>query len=216
MLHRSKKFPFSQIKKEVLDVIHTSLRTQNEKRDPRYIIEAVNDIYDKNTTIVCDVGLNKYYAGLLLKGRGKNQILFSNGLSSMAFTSGSLGAAIGNPKREVVALVGDGGFLMDSQEVLTTSLYGKKIVWIIFNNGGLGLIEKAQVKNGGEPYGVRFHTFSIRGLARSMGAYGIRIKKTSDLTSALREVKKMQIPVVIDVPVDYSPYTYTGYKGFNG
>lgn len=198
------EFSFSSTKDRIKHFIAESLSVGHKDLHPGRIIEAVNALYSEGI-IVCDVGLNKYYSGLMLSATDNNRILFSNGQSSMAFTSGAMGAKLANPKKDVIALVGDGGFLMDPQETLTAVHYKQPVVWVIFNNGGLGLIEQAQQKNGKHAYGVKFGKVFFSHLAEAFGLYGIRVEPGMDLLSILRQVKRMKRPALIDVPLEYTP-----------
>lgn len=197
-------FDFALTKQKIKDSILVNLDVKDKSLHPKRITEAVNALYDKDSIIICDVGLNKYYSGLLLKATNQNQVLFSNGMSTMAFTSGALGAKIANPDKKVIALVGDGGFLMDFQELLTTSQYNQPVTWIVFNNGGLGLIEQAQLKQASSHYGVKFGKVVFAQLAQALGLYGFRVEPPMDLLPILRGVIEMDKPAVIDVPVQYT------------
>ncbi len=195
---------FETAKNKLKSAVLKALDVRNPNLHPQRIIDAVNEVYGENAIIVCDVGLNKYYSGLLLKSRAKNKIIFSNGQSAMAFSSGAMGAKLARPEKDVVALVGDGGFLMDPQEVLTAVAYKKPVTWIIFNNGGLGLIEQAQSTQNKKTHGVHFSKVFFAQLAKSLGAYGVHVNNEKNLSSILREVKKTKKPAVIDVLVEYT------------
>lgn len=199
----SKDLNIEALRKMVGEKIRHALDVEDVMYHPGRIVDAVNDVYSKNSVIICDIGLNKYYSGLLLNSTLTNQIIFSNGMSSMAFTSGALGAKIAAPDKSVVALVGDGGFFMDPQEVITAVRYKKPIVWAVFNNGGLGLVEQAQLKNGDSHHGVRFNKVGIAQLAEGMGAKGISLQPGEDVGRALREARDYDRPVVLDIPVKY-------------
>lgn len=197
-------FDFRKTKQKIKTIIGKALDVKNKNLHPRRIIDAVNNVFNKDTIIICDVGLNKYYSGLLLEPFPTNKILFSNGQSAMAFTSGALGAKIADPKKDVVVLVGDGGFLMDPQEVLTSVEHKKSIIWIIFNNGGLGLVEQAQYKNYNTPHGVHFSNVFFTKLAQAFGVDGIHLTSEKNLEKILREYQKEKRSVIIDVPVEYA------------
>lgn len=201
------EFNFEKLKKKVDGIVDEGLDVDKEDLHPGRIIDAVGRLY-KDGVIICDVGLNKYYSGLLLGATDKSQIIFSNGQSAMAFTSGAMGAKIADPSRDVIALVGDGGFLMNPQEILTAVEQNKQVIWIIFNNGGLGLIEQAQQKNAGKGrkvHGVHFSKVFFEKLARSYGLVGKRIEPGQDLYKILKAVKRSGKSAVIDVPVVYTP-----------
>lgn len=199
-----KSFDFIQTKQKIKTIIGKALDIKNKNLHPGRIIDAVNKVFNKETIIVCDVGLNKYYSGLLLESSPSNKILFSNGQSAMAFTSGALGAKIADPKKDVVVLVGDGGFLMDPQEVLTSVEHKESIIWIIFNNGGLGLVEQAQYKSSDKTHGVHFSSVIFTKLAQAFGIDGVHLTKEKNLEKILKQYRKQKKSVIIDVPVEYA------------
>lgn len=198
------KRSYKALKLSLQETVKDALNVNIPSLHPQRITDAVNAVF-KNAIIVCDVGLNKYYAGLLLHADRDRRVLFSNGQSAMAFSSGALGAKLADPRKDVVVLVGDGGFLMDMQEVLTTIENRQPVTWIIFNNGGLGLIEHAQLKNGRSSHGVHFTKVFFKQLAESFGLTGKRVKKTDDLTKILQDIRKKQQSAIVDVPVVYTP-----------
>lgn len=198
-------FDFRKTKQKVADIIDEALDVRHKSLHPKRIIDAINKLYNKNAVIICDVGLNKYYSGLLLKATATNRILFSNGQSAMAFSSGAIGAKIADPQQDVIVLVGDGGFLMDLQEILTAVENKKPIICVIFNNGGLGLVEQAQLKEGSKAHGVHFSKIFFTKLAEAFGLEGRRIEAGQDLYLVLKKIKKLQRPAIIDVSVEYTP-----------
>lgn len=198
-------FNYVFLKKKLHSIVLRELSVDNVKLHPGRITEAVSKLYDKDAVIVCDIGLNKYYSGLLLSATDNNRIIFSNGQSAMAFSSGAMGAKVADSKKDVVALVGDGGFLMDSQEVLTSVEYEKPVIWIVFNNGGFGLIEQAQQKKGPKTHGVHFNKVFFTKLAHAFGMIGKRIEPGENLLPILQEIKKLNRSAIIDVPVEYTP-----------
>lgn len=200
----NEQFKFHEVKTRIRKIIADALDVNNLNLHPSRIIQAVNKVY-QDGVIVCDVGLNKYYSGLLLEATKTNKIFFSNGLSTMSFTSGALGAKVANPKKKVVALVGDGGFLMNPQELLTVAQNDHPIIWIIFNNGGLGLVEQAQKKKKPDnSHGVRFGKTNFSTLAEAFGIEGRRIEEGEEILPVLKELIKTGRPAVLDVPVEYT------------
>jgi acetolactate synthase-1/2/3 large subunit len=167
-------------------------------------MEAINAIYSSNSTIICDVGLNKYYAGLLLRAGQNSAIIFSNGMSSMAFSSGALAAKLAQPERDVIVITGDGGFLMEPQEISTCVQYNINLTILVLNNSGLGLVEKRQRKSFGHGYEVNFGNPDYIKFAESFGAQGYSIRSWAQLEDVLRESRQNKKINLIDVPVNYS------------
>jgi acetolactate synthase-1/2/3 large subunit len=103
----------------------------------------------------------------------------------------------------VVAVTGDGGFMMNVQELETALRIGTPFTTIIFNDGGYGLIEWKQQLHFGESAFVHFSNPDFVKLAESMGLKGYRIESSFDLVPTLKMALEQDVPTVIDCPVDY-------------
>ncbi|MGH7230180.1 MAG: thiamine pyrophosphate-dependent enzyme, partial [Nitrospiraceae bacterium] len=104
----------------------------------------------------------------------------------------------------VVAVTGDGGFLMNVQELETAVRYGVPIVVLVWRDNGYGVIRWNQMIKFGRPAAVEFGNPDIPKLAESFGAVGLRVSGLSDLQPCLAKALDSNRPVVIDCPVDYS------------
>ncbi|MDP3900877.1 MAG: thiamine pyrophosphate-binding protein [bacterium] len=193
----------AKTREKVKKSIYKDLDLQTHPFQPHRIIEAVNEVFP-DAIKVCDVGLNKYYSGLLLRAETPGSILFSNGQSSMAFSSGALGAKLAAPEKRVVVLVGDGGFLMDPQEILTAVRYKAPITVIIFNDSALGLVKRKQRLGWNGDYGTSFENPDYVQLASSFGAKGYSVTSVEELPLIMEAARKNDEVMIIDVPVDYT------------
>ena len=108
---------------------------------------------------------------------------------------GGVAAKLVYPERKVVAVTGDGGFMMNCQELETAHRIGTAFVTIIFNDGGYGLIDWKQESHFNNPDFVK--------LAESMNLKGYRIESTADFVPTLKEALAQNVPAVIDCPIDY-------------
>jgi acetolactate synthase-1/2/3 large subunit len=117
--------------------------------------------------------------------------------------AGALGARLAAPGRPVVAVVGDGGFLMLPSAVATAVQYDLPAVWLVWNNGGFISIRDQQRAYFGRDYATSFpRPCDFAAMARSMGADGMRVSTPADLGAALKAALDSGRPTVIDVPVD--------------
>jgi acetolactate synthase-1/2/3 large subunit len=134
-----------------------------------------------------------------------NTCLISNGFASMGIAlPGGIAAKLVYPERNVITISGDGGFLMNVQELETAVRLGTPTVNMIWSDGTFGLIEWKQMNKFGHPFATRFGNPDWVKLAESYGAVGIRVQKDDSLQEVLRQALKSDKPVVIDCPVDYS------------
>ncbi len=193
----------NHIREQIRQAIYGNLDMDVYPPRPHKIMEAINATYRSKTTLICDVGLNKYYAGLLLRVQEDCDIVFSNGMSSMAFSSGVLAAKLARPDRDVIAITGDGGFLMNPQEISTCVRYNIPLTVLILNNSGLGLVEKKQRATFGHTYEVNFGNPDYTKFAEAFGAEGHSIRSWAQLEGVLAETRGNKKVNIIDVPVDY-------------
>ena len=107
------------------------------------------------------------------------------------------------PNRSVVALCGDGGFLMNVQDVETACRLGLNIVVVIFNDSGYNLIKWKSEQKFGTSFGVDFSNPDFVRLAESFGAVGVKLTSSKDFKEVLRDALTKTMPVIIDVPIDY-------------
>ena len=133
-----------------------------------------------------------------------NTCLISNGFAAMGIAiPGAIAAKLVYPDRKVIAATGDGGFMMNCQELETALRVGHPFVTLIFNDGGYGLIEWKQQNQFGESTYVHFGNPDFVKLAESMGLKGYRVESATDLIPMLKAALADDVPAVIDCPVDY-------------
>jgi acetolactate synthase-1/2/3 large subunit len=115
----------------------------------------------------------------------------------------AVAAKLVHPQRKVVAVSGDGGFLMNVQELETAKRLGLAIVNVIFRDGGYNLIQWKQQTRLGRESGVEFTNPDFVTLAQAFGAKGFRVESARGLAPVLAEALAWPGPSIVDVPVDY-------------
>jgi acetolactate synthase-1/2/3 large subunit len=113
-------------------------------------------------------------------------------------------AALLYPDRRVLAVCGDGGFMMNSQELETALRLRLNLVVLIIEDGGYGLIRWKQGLDGFADYGLQFNNPDFPAYARAYGANGRRVRAASELVPALEEAFAAGGVHLISVPIDYS------------
>jgi len=133
-----------------------------------------------------------------------NTCIISNGFAAMGIAiPGALAAKLLHPEQNVVAVTGDGGFMMNCQELETALRVGTNFVTLIFNDSGYGLIGWKQMSHFGESSFIDFGNPDFVKFAESMGLKGYRIESVADFIPTLKEALAQDVPTVIDCPVDY-------------
>ena len=133
--------------------------------------------------VVSDVGAHKIWVARLYQAYEPNTVIISNGFAAMGISlPGAIAAKLVHPDRRVVALCGDGGFLMNSQELETARRIGANITVVVWRDDGYGLIDWKQRSEFGRPFGVDFRQPGLRGLRGSRsGSPAFRPATAADL-----------------------------------
>jgi len=154
--------------------------------------------------VVSDVGAHKVWVARLYQAYEPNTVIISNGFAAMGISlPGAIAAKLVHPDRKVVALCGDGGFLMNSQELETAKRIGTNIVVVIWRDDSYGLIDWKQRNEFGAPFGVEFGNPDFVDYARSFGIAGFRPTSADDLYPTLMAALEVDGPALVEVPIDY-------------
>jgi len=187
------------------------IQDMNQHRDdaefpikPQKIIWDLRTAMDLKDIVICDVGAHKMWMSRMFRCEHPNTCIISNGFASMGIAvPGAIAAKLANPNRNVVAVTGDAGFLMNSQEIETAMRLNIAIVILIWNDASYGLIEWKQQNQFGRTSNVKFTNPDFVQYAQSFGAVGIKINSTEQLMPELTEAFNRDTVTVIDCPVDY-------------
>ncbi len=172
---------------------------------PQKILGEIREFLRQDDILISDVGAHKMWIARLYDCYKPNTCIISNGFASMGIgVPGALAAKLVYPKKRVMTVTGDGGFLMNSQELETAVRLGLNFVVLIFNDSAYGLIKWRQMDQYGESHHVDFTNPDFIKLARAMGCRGYRITRADEFCGVMREAFSQKVPAIIDCPVDYS------------
>ena len=172
---------------------------------PQKIVWDLRTTMSEQDIAISDVGAHKMWMARFFKSEQPNTCIISNGFASMGIAvPGAIGAKLAYPNKAVVAVTGDAGFMMNSQEIETALRNNIPFVILIWNDSQYGLINWKQQKTYGRSSNIDFKNPDFVKYAESFGAVGIKISKTSELLPALKEAIKKNTVTIIDCPVDYS------------
>jgi len=181
------------------------------QQDSRYPLAPARVVADtraalgRSDVVLVDTGATKMWMARLYPTYERNTCLISNGLSTMSFAlPGALGVKLARPESKVLAVAGDGAFLMNSQEIETAVRERIPLVVLIWDDGGYGLIEWKMDLELGAHYYVKFNNPDVVTYAESFGAKGYRINSAEELLPTLRAALDDDGVSLISCPVDYS------------
>ena len=227
LLEKAPKYDFADWKKQIdsWKAEHPiySIDGAKSKVTPYSIIQEINRVFE-DAVITTDVGQNQLWTTQFLELTDKKQMLTSGGLGTMGYgLPAAIGAKIGNPNKDVIAICGDGGIQMNIQEMATAVVYELPIIICILNNGYLGNVRQWQEMFYKKRYSctcLRYRkscaTFCntpsascpeyipdfVR-LAESYGAKAFRVQRPEDIKTTLEEAKgTKKVPTVIEFIID--------------
>ncbi|MGH3625075.1 MAG: thiamine pyrophosphate-dependent enzyme, partial [Sciscionella sp.] len=171
---------------------------------PGRIVADTRQALGPDDVVLVDTGAVKMWMARLYPTYRANTCLISNGLSAMSFAlPGALGVALAKPEAKVLAVAGDGAFLMHSQEIETAVRENIPLTVLIWEDNGYGLIEWKMDLELGEHAYVKLTNPDIVRYAESFGAKGYRIHSADELLPTLRKALADDAVSIISCPVDY-------------
>jgi acetolactate synthase-1/2/3 large subunit len=171
---------------------------------PRALWE-IRQALGREDMLVSDVGLHKLWIARMFPAHEPDTVFIANGLAGMgiALPTG-IAAKLVHPDRNVVTVSGDGGFLMNVQELETAVRLRTAVVNVIWENSQYGSIVWKQDKKFGRHFGTDFTNPDFVRLAGAFGMPAWRCESVEDLGRYLREALSLDVPSLIVVPIDYS------------
>ena len=172
---------------------------------PQKILYDLRQVLRADDIVVSDVGAHKIWVARVFPCYEPNTCIISNGFASMGIgLPGAVAAKLLYPEKRVVTVSGDGGFLMNAQELETAVRLNVPVVALVFSDNTYGLIELKQMREFGRSTQIHFENPDFVQFARSFGAAGYRVEGADELRDILEEALSLDRPAVIDCPVDYS------------
>ena len=172
---------------------------------PARVLADLREVLGRTDLLISDVGLHKLWIGRMFPAHEPGTVLIANGLAGMGFAlPTAIAAKLVHPSRHVVTVSGDGGFLMNCQELETAVRLRTPIVNVIWENQQFGSIVWKQDKKFGRHFGVDFGPTDFVKLAEAFGAAAWRCADAEDFGVRLKHALTLDVPSVIVVPIDYS------------
>jgi acetolactate synthase-1/2/3 large subunit len=173
---------------------------------PQRLMKDINNALPKDAIVFVDIGNNLAWATHYLDINLPNTYFAGVGFASMGYgVAAAIGAKFASPKSTVVAIVGDGGFLMNGMEVATAVNYDKQVIWIVENNSQLGMVKHSR-KLLNIKYTApsdEFKEVDFVSIAKGLGAKGLRLTKPGEINRKLMEALIASgESVVLDVVID--------------
>ncbi|MHB8810520.1 MAG: acetolactate synthase large subunit [Desulfobulbaceae bacterium] len=195
----------SVLREHVIEELHCCSTDDSFPLKPQRIVGDTRKVLGDDDILISDVGAHKMWVARLFPCERPNTCIISNGFAAMGIgVPGAIAAKLVHPERRVLAITGDAGFMMNSQEIETALRCNIPVVIMIWNDSGYGLIKWHQERRFGRSGYVDFGNPDFVRYAESFGAKGYRVERAVDLLPVLEQAFADNTVVVVDVPVDYS------------
>jgi acetolactate synthase-1/2/3 large subunit len=179
---------------------------------PPHLLRAAQRIFGPDTVFTTDSGNGTFLAAECLRLEGPGRFLAPVDYSCMGYAvPAALGAKLGRPEAPVVALAGDGAFLMTGLELLTAVHEELGVAVLVLRDHELAQIAQFQAVAMNRKVASRVHDYDVRGLAAGMGVDFLELASDDQVEEALAEAERITRegrPVLVDVAIDYSRKTY--------
>ncbi len=194
-----------RLRELVLGALHEAREDTHFPMRPPRVLADIRQALAPHDLLVSDVGLHKLWIGRMFPAHEPGTVLIANGLAGMGFAlPTAIAAKLVERTRNVVTVSGDGGFLMNCQELETAVRLRTAVVNVVWENGQFGSIAWKQDKKFGRHFDVDFTNPDFVKLAESFGMPAWRCASAQEFGERLRTALTLDLPSLIVVPIDYS------------
>jgi acetolactate synthase-1/2/3 large subunit len=172
---------------------------------PQRLVHDIRAVMPDDGIIALDNGMYKIWFARNYPAYQPNTVLLDNALASMgAGLPSAIAARIVYPEREILAICGDGGFMMNSQEMETAVRLGLDLIVLVLCDRGYGMIKWKQTHMGFADFGLDFNNPDFVAYAQSYGAHGHRLTAAAELAPLIESCRAEKGVHLIEIPIDYS------------
>ncbi len=170
---------------------------------PEMVATALSDLAHDDAVFAIDTGMCNVWGARYLEMKPGRRLLasFSHGSMANAMPQ-AIGAQVGSPDRQVIALCGDGGFSMLMGEILTAAGLDIPVKLMVFNNSTLGMVRAEMMVVGYQPWGTDVKNPDFGALATAAGLHGERVEAAADIRPAIKRAFAHRGPALIDFVTD--------------
>jgi len=200
---------FKKIRKEIVQNILEYENDSSYPIKPEKLVTDVRKVLGEKDVVFSDVGVHKLWIAKIYDTFEPNTCIIPNGFCSMGFSlPGALAAQLVFPEKKIVAMCGDGSFLMNVQELETAVRLKLPIIIVVWVDKEYGLIALKQKMEFGQSAFTKFENPDFVMLAKSFGAIGYMVNSVPEFEIVLKKaIKSIDVPIVIAIDVDYSRNT---------
>ena len=196
---------FRPVRRKIIEDFESYRLKEGEPFTIPGVLHIIRETMDPGDILLSDVGSHKIWVGRNYPVYEPNSVLISNGFASMGISlPGGVAAKLARPEKKVVAVMGDGGFLMNSQEIETAKRIGVGFTIIVFNDNDYGLISWKQHSHTERTFGTGLTNPDFKKYAESFGIKAYAPKTLNELTAQLTEAVTSQELCLVEIPIQPS------------
>jgi acetolactate synthase-1/2/3 large subunit len=196
---------FNTVRTALIDHIRQHADSTDFPVSPRRMVADIRQVMPADGIIALDNGMYKIWFARNYPAYLPNTVLLDNALASMgAGLPSAMVAKMIHPDKRVMAICGDGGFMMNSQELKTAVQLGLDLVVLVLRDNAYGMIKWKQKDMGFDDFGLDFANPDFVKYAETYGAAGNRVESAEQLTAVVEQAFTAKGVQLIDVPIDYS------------
>ncbi|MHA2219156.1 MAG: thiamine pyrophosphate-dependent enzyme [Candidatus Hodarchaeales archaeon] len=193
---------YKNVRKRIVDDLESYRLKEGDDFTVPGVLHIIREIMNPGDILISDVGSHKLWIGRNYPVYEPNSVLISNGFASMGIAlPGGLAAKLAKPSKQVVTVMGDGGFLMNSQEIETAKRVGIGYTIIVFNDNDYGLISWKQYSHTKKTFGTGLTNPDFKKYAESFGIPAYAPKTLKDLKSDLKKAITGQELCLVEIPI---------------
>lgn len=195
---------FKKVKNVLSSHIHRKDNDNGFPIHPERFVSDFRSVLSEDAIVTLDNGMFKLWISRNFPSYRQNGVLLDNALATMgAGLPAAIAAKLVKPHRNIIAVCGDGGFMMNSQELETAVRLKLDLIVIILNDNGYGMIKWKQDSQNLTSFGLDFDNPDFVKYAQSYGAFGYRINNTEEFKPLISRLLKEKGVHVIDLPINY-------------
>ena len=198
-------------RRDALDLLDLYQTDASFPFKPQRVVVALRSVLGDMDILIADVGVHKLWLATLFPATSANSVIIANGLASMGIAvPDALAAKLVHPERKVVAVTGDGGFLMNSQELETAKCLGTAFVTVVWTDNRYGVIALNQQRRFDRSFASSFTNPDLVKYAEAFGLPGFRVERPADLLLTLKRALDYDGPSLVKVPIDAAAHQELG------
>lgn len=194
--------PFYDAYQNIILSRHTS---RNNLMHPLHFIHQLRNVIDDDTMVICDIGTIYMWMARYFLSYQPHHLLFSNGQQTLGVgLPWAMAARFAYPHKRIISMSGDGGFLFSAMELETAVRNKQHFIHFVWRDGSYDMVKEQELMKYKREAGVKFGKVNLVDFAKAFGAKGYELEHPDQFEQIFAEASKQTVPVLIDIPIDYS------------